>query len=377
MDKTDGELSTTTSAMKFDDRTSSGRGDDKHADTPNNLKQKDNGNMSQGEGKDKEIISHEEGKDKDTVDHQEESSHGINNSPKYLEQKEETANHSSGAGKSFATVKNHWESNSKSFGGGTGNRKRPASDMFHRDVPPSHQSPPEMANSFTFPNQHGETPLQFQSERGGYSQRSQFHSEREGHQQLSHNREMSLVPYDRGVGGYQHPSQSNFSPHQSNYGEDKHGVDHLVVRYLGNDLQSYELRGNHECPFSAAPLMNNGYSQSHVQVHGGAEPNNNWNREVSMPSPYQGSAYPQHYGLRNIAPPTSSYGEMRTPVSQRYAARLDEPIHTRMDPTLASPAYFPQGRGLPPQTPNYGSLGFARGPYDPSTHQHSQGWLRD
>lgn len=346
-DKTDGELHITNPAPEFDDRTSSGRGEDKHADMPSNLKQKGNEITSQGEGQDKE-----------TMDHHEELA------PKYLEHKEETMSHSSEAGKSFGAVKNQWESNSKRFGGGTGNRKRPASDVFHKDVPSSTYPP----------TQHGETTFQFQSERGGYSHSrevARFHSERDGHQQLSHSREMSLVPYDGGGGGYQYPRQSNFSPHQSTYAravynEEEHDMNNLVAKYCGNDheqlpLQAYGQRGNHDYPFPAAPSMNN-----------------NWTREVSVPPPYQDAAYPPHYGLRSIAP-TSSYGEMRTPASQRYASRLHEPepIHMRMDPMLTSPAHFPPNRGQPHEPPIHVSLGFARGPYNPPPDQFSTGWLND
>ncbi|XP_042010882.1 protein ENHANCED DOWNY MILDEW 2-like [Salvia splendens] len=68
--------------------------------------------------------------------------------------------------------------------------------------------------------------------------------------------------------------------------------------------------------------------------------------------------YQHQYGLAGAS--SSSYGEMRAPAAQRYAARLHEPHHARMDPT-------------PP--PNQGPLGFAQGPYYP--HNTNSGWLRD
>ncbi|XP_047976708.1 protein ENHANCED DOWNY MILDEW 2-like isoform X2 [Salvia hispanica] len=80
-----------------------------------------------------------------------------------------------------------------------------------------------------------------------------------------------------------------------------------------------------------------------------------WSQESAVP-PYQG--YSHQYGLAGAS--SSSYGEMRAPAAQRYAARLHEPHHARMDPR-------------PP--PSQGPLGFAQGPYYP--HNTNSGWLRD
>lgn len=137
-------------------------------------------------------------------------------------------------------------------------------------------------------------------------------------------------------------------PHQRGY---DYASPAASVRSMGSPVPPYtsysgDVRsiGSPAHPYTSYPgEMNVRRAEVHEWSHGAVPP-------------YQG--YSHQYGLAGAS--SSSYGEIRTPASQRYAARLHEPHHARMDPA-------------PP--PSQGPLGFAQGPYYP--HNTNSGWLRD
>ncbi|KAK3032465.1 hypothetical protein RJ639_037278 [Escallonia herrerae] len=83
--------------------------------------------------------------------------------------------------------------------------------------------------------------------------------------------------------------------------------------------------------------------------------------------------------------PDSVYSRTNTSTMQRYAPRLDELNHTRMNSLGSAPPPVPVNRngvydyGLHVPRPGFraDSLGFAPGPYRPPSHQNSSGWLND
>lgn len=85
------------------------------------------------------------------------------------------------------------------------------------------------------------------------------------------------------------------------------------------------------------------------------------------------SSYSQHGSVAN--PP---YDSRNVSAMQRYAPRLDELNHTRMQQQRQPYPGRSGGYGTPPN-PEYqpNSLGFASGPYRPYSAQNSSGWLND
>ncbi|KAK2987061.1 hypothetical protein RJ640_004787 [Escallonia rubra] len=81
----------------------------------------------------------------------------------------------------------------------------------------------------------------------------------------------------------------------------------------------------------------------------------------------------------------SVYSRTSTSTMQRYAPRLDELNHTRMNSLGSAPPPVPVNRNgvfdynLHVPSPGFraDSLGFAPGPYRPPSHQNSSGWLND
>ncbi|KAL1556226.1 protein ENHANCED DOWNY MILDEW 2-like isoform X1 [Salvia divinorum] len=328
--------------------------------------------------------------------------------------------HSSRVGKSRAAMKNHSETSPNSLGGRE-DKKRSPSNMFSKERSsgklsvPRHLSP-DLSNRLpSYPTVNRETPSQVRSERGERHQVAPVPFARDEHRQVAH------VPCERG--DYQHQfSQGTFPTHQSySLANDSVEVSDLLKKYGAEELQRVERAYNaHRVPQGQAynghhsPQygMSGGqaYGAHHLPQHGMSggqlydahhpHPSGyDWRssqdyaspavaaRSIGSPAPpytsypgemnvrraevhdwiqesavtyqgQQGRGYSHQYGL--AAASSSSYGEMRAPAAQRYAARLHEPHHARMDPT-------------PP--PSQGPLGFAQGPYYP--HNTDSGWLRD
>ncbi|XP_057765554.1 protein ENHANCED DOWNY MILDEW 2-like [Salvia miltiorrhiza] len=412
LDTNHNELHTTNSAQAFDSK-----GEDEHADTTKNLQQKSKEIISHREGLDKETISHREG-----LPQKESMSHG-DGLPCNINSNE--------VGKSHAAAKNHSESSPKSFGGKGKKQRSPSNTLLKDESSskfsvPRHLSPDNHLQ--LYPTEHRETPSLVRSERDEHHQVAQVPWERGDYRQIrqvaerDEHRQVAQVPCERG--GYeQQLSQGNLPTRRSNSrSENSGGVSDLLKKYGAEELQrdmsieqaysaqhppqhgmsgeqayraqhppqlgmsggqvydayrpqrEYDWGSNQEYASPAAtgrfigsPPLHTSYSEEmNVVVHGrGRVEPNEWNQERAVPS-YQGrgSGYSHHYGL---AAAPSSYGEMRTPVAQRYAARLHEPHHARMGPTLQHP---------PPHPPqNQGSIGFAQGPYVP--HHTNSGWIRD
>ncbi|KAL2495851.1 protein ENHANCED DOWNY MILDEW 2-like [Forsythia ovata] len=93
-----------------------------------------------------------------------------------------------------------------------------------------------------------------------------------------------------------------------------------------------------------------------------------------------GPGYAPSYG--QLVPSANSiYGGMNTSAMQRYAPRLDELNHTRMN-RVGSGLPLPDTSGVfrsPVPRPGFqaGSLGFAPGPHHPFPQQNSSGWLNE
>ncbi|GFZ07389.1 similar to ENHANCED DOWNY MILDEW 2 [Actinidia rufa] len=107
---------------------------------------------------------------------------------------------------------------------------------------------------------------------------------------------------------------------------------------------------------------------------------------------YRQQQYPDAFGQRSSyfggGDPgvSSSYGHRVpapcTSAMQRYAPRLDELNHTRMNTSGSVPPPTAGRNGIPnPLAPQPGyqvdSMGFAPGPYHPFSQQNSSGWLND
>ncbi|XP_057466283.1 LOW QUALITY PROTEIN: protein ENHANCED DOWNY MILDEW 2-like [Actinidia eriantha] len=107
---------------------------------------------------------------------------------------------------------------------------------------------------------------------------------------------------------------------------------------------------------------------------------------------YRQQQYPDAFGQRSSyfggGDPgvSSSYGHRvpapSTSAMQRYAPRLDELNHTRMNTSGSVPQPTAGRNGIPnPLAPQPGyqvdSMGFAPGPYHPFSQQNSSGWLND
>lgn len=89
--------------------------------------------------------------------------------------------------------------------------------------------------------------------------------------------------------------------------------------------------------------------------------------------------YRPSYGLVPSSNPT--YGGVNTSAMQRYAPRLDELNHTRMN-HVGSRLPLPDTSGVfHPPVPRHGfqagSFGFAPGPHRPFPKQNSSGWLNE
>ncbi|KAK3014521.1 hypothetical protein RJ639_010071 [Escallonia herrerae] len=97
-----------------------------------------------------------------------------------------------------------------------------------------------------------------------------------------------------------------------------------------------------------------------------------------------GPGFSTPYGHLGPAP-DSVYSRTSTSTMQRYAPRLDELNHTRMNSLGSAPPPVPVNRNgvydydLHVPRPGFraDSLGFAPGPYRPPSHQNSSGWLND
>ncbi|KAA8523607.1 hypothetical protein F0562_010030 [Nyssa sinensis] len=118
--------------------------------------------------------------------------------------------------------------------------------------------------------------------------------------------------------------------------------------------------------------------QQQVRLYGQQDPNslaprNNYSagQNPGFSSPYG------HVGLAG----DSSYSRMNTSAMQRYAPRLDELNHSRMNTLVAEPSvnrssiYDPPLASQPGYRPD--SLGYAPGPYNTFSQRNSSGWLND
>ncbi|KAL9147271.1 hypothetical protein ABFS82_13G162700 [Erythranthe guttata] len=163
---------------------------------------------------------------------------------------------------------------------------------------------------------------------------------------------------------YHQPNRSNLhTPHQpypeaAAYGRNEGAVGNLVRRY-------------------AAPSPNPNYGLRREEP-------NSWSPRPVTPS-YPGPGFPSRYGGQHNHPAViPSYNEMNSTPStmQRYAPRLDELNHARMNNNRPPPMHDPSVMYRPPGTlgpvPRGGSLGFAQRPYLPhSQHNSSSGWLNE
>lgn len=374
------------------------RGEAKHAGAPNNLEQKS-----------KEIIGHQESFLCDIS--------------------------SSEADKNHTAVKNHSESSSKNSGG-KGNKNRPPSNVALKDNTSSKLSETlDVGNlSETYPTERVETPAQVHYGKGDYRQLNvanqterletppQVHYERGDYRQFNQTNLSTFPPKiqpvetprqgrsERGDYHQQQFNQSNitgYQPYSPTECAENDEMNSVVSKYIdgpcgASGIQAYNPRNYPDQAFGAAsnrqmgsPFgsypgeMYEGY-ESNRNVHGIVQPIPDFGRQMgssygrvppnqgTVCPPYAGSRYPAEYGQRSMVG-NSSYGGMNTPVTQRYASRLDE-----MGPgdTYARPDHGPMvGRGhrpVAPQPPYEGTLSFAPGPFHPQySHQNSSGWLQE
>ncbi|CAI9784116.1 unnamed protein product [Fraxinus pennsylvanica] len=209
---------------------------------------------------------------------------------------------------------------------------------------------------------------------------------------------------DVGMEDDKHSGNSSFSVSHS-YSQTRHGEtldDDLVRKYLLHSEEPYPSLTNRrshtpnpEYGFRTSdPSL--GYPRGTTDIHGyRSYEMEKYGRDVTIHSnvnllgrrdhphswtpnytPNPGPGYHPTYG-QPVPSGNSTYGGMNTSTMQRYAPRLDELNHGRIN-HVRSGLPLPDMSGVfRPPVPRPGSLGFVPGPHHPFPEQNSSGWLNE
>ncbi|KAG8386064.1 hypothetical protein BUALT_Bualt03G0110100 [Buddleja alternifolia] len=177
---------------------------------------------------------------------------------------------------------------------------------------------------------------------------------------------------------------STYRPYSgTKYNRDRDQVDDLVRMYTLNNDEPSPSMISRQVAYTPSPNPDFGFGASAEQWMGSPEERVNsfaYNipgRTVTPPC-HPRPGFPSPYGqLTPAANP--SYVGMNTSAMQRYAPRLDELQHGRMNDMVPAPPVggIYQHPGPRPPFHQMGSLGFAPGPYRPYSQQNSSGWLNE